>query len=125
MGVNDTGAPVAHDYTGYRCPTPREDKVFKVQGVKHDYGKTRYNLLPPRALKEVADVLTFGAEKYAVGNWRYVDEPHDRYLSAAMRHIEEYRSGTTPDDETSLHHLAHAICCLMFITDIDLPEEDS
>jgi len=81
-------------------------------GVKHDQGKPKFSLMPPLAEMEVVKVLSFGAEKYSPDNWREV-EPR-RYVDAAGRHINAHRRGEQADDESELHHLAHAICCLMF-----------
>ena len=86
--------------------------------VKHDVGKTQYDLLPPAVLKEVADVLTYGANKYSPNNWMKCESP-SRYYSAAYRHIEAHRSGEKKDPESNLNHLAHAICCLMFVYELD------
>ena len=91
-------------------------------GRKFDSGKTRYGLLPSKALKEVADVLTVGAKKYAPENWRYVENGKERYFDAALRHIWQWKDESKTDAETGKHHLAHAICCLMFITDLELQE---
>lgn len=38
-------------------------------GVKHDDGKTRYDLIPPEAMDAVAQVLTYDAGKYCDRNW--------------------------------------------------------
>ena len=38
-------------------------------GVKHDSGKLRMDLVPPEAIKAMADVLTSGAAKYGDRNW--------------------------------------------------------
>ena len=81
-------------------------------GVKHDQGKPKFSLVPPLAELEVVKVLTFGAEKYAPDNWKKIDPI--RYVDAAGRHINAHRRGETADAESGLHHLAHAICCLMF-----------
>lgn len=88
-------------------------------GVKYDAGKPRVSLLPPLATLEVAKVLTFGAQKYAPGNWKIVENGPERYLDASLRHVFAYMAGESGDSETSLSHLAHAICCLMFILDIE------
>ena len=85
---------------------------------KEDTDKPRFDLIPPLAEEEIARVLTFGAQKYAPGNWRKVDDPA-RYVAAALRHINAYRSGQTHDGETELHHLAHAMCCLAFIVELE------
>ena len=84
------------------------------KGKKYDSGKPKLYLLPPKSINEVGKVLTFGAEKYDPHNWRKVDDLHNRYSSAALRHIFAHIDGEDADEETGLSHLAHAICCLMF-----------
>lgn len=92
---------------------------MSTQGRKFDAGKPEFSLLPPYALEAVAKVLTVGAQKYDVDNWKYVPNGAYRYKNAAMRHINDYIKGKKLDDETGLNHLAHAICCLMFMLDAD------
>lgn len=89
-------------------------------GVKFDSGKLRYGLLPEDALKEVVQVLTNGATKYSPGNWRFVEDAKERYFDAAQRHIWSWKSGELLDEEFKTHHLAGAICCLMFLLDVDI-----
>lgn len=93
-------------------------------GRKYDSGKSLMSLVPPNALKEVADVLTIGASKYDPGNWMIVDELMYRYSNAAERHLMAWRLGEQLDPETGKNHLAHAICCLMFMLEKEsVPEE--
>jgi len=97
-----------------------KDKTIKhEEGRKDDSEKTQYNLVPPFALEEIANVMTFGAKKYAPNNWKHVDNAKSRYTGAAMRHIEAYRQGVENDPETGLHHLAHASCCMMFLIELE------
>lgn len=78
--------------------------------------KTDYDLIEAKWLKEVADVLTFGAEKYDRFNWQKAKKSElHLYRSALIRHFEAYRSGEEDDPETGLSHLAHASCNLMFL----------
>lgn len=86
--------------------------------VKHDSGKPMYSLIPPKAELEMVKVLTFGASKYSPNNWKNVNDLN-RYVDAAMRHIAQFRIGETLDSESGLHHLAHAMCCLSFIVELD------
>lgn len=95
-----------------------------VKGRKFDKEKTRFGLLPPLALEETAKVLTLGAQKYEPENWRYVDNGVERYFDALLRHVWAWKKGDTLDDETNLHHLAHAICCAMFIIDLELEQKN-
>jgi hypothetical protein len=89
-------------------------------GVKYDSGKPRFGLIPPYAIEEVAKVLTVGAQKYSPNNWKYVENGQARYVDAMSRHLNSFIKGESTDPETGLHHLAHAICCAMFIVDADI-----
>ncbi len=86
---------------------------------KLDAGKSRLDLVPPKTMLEVGDVLAVGAEKYSVHNWRKVDD-RGRYLAAAQRHILAYQAGEDMDDDDGLPHLSHAICCLLFLRECDI-----
>jgi hypothetical protein len=95
------------------------DHERTLAGAKADSGKPRYDLLPWAALARVVDVLTFGAKKYGDDNWRTVPNARARYLAAAFRHFVAYAKGETLDPESGLPHLAHAMCCLLFILDLE------
>lgn len=84
------------------------------QGVKHDEGKLRYGLLSFFALKELTKVVTFGAQKYADRNWE-LGINYDRVYEAALRHLTAWWMREDKDQETGLSHLAHAMCCIMFL----------
>lgn len=84
------------------------------EGVKYDQGKTRYDLVPPEALEQIAQVLTFGAAKYADRNWEKGIN-FGRVFGAAMRHLWSWWRGENTDPETGLSHLAHAGCCIFFL----------
>lgn len=85
------------------------------QGVKYDDGKARWELIPFRAMRDVVDVLTYGSRKYADDNWKIVPDARKRYVSAAFRHLTDWAGGEKKDSETGKSHLAHAICCLLFL----------
>jgi len=85
------------------------------KGLKYDSGKLNWSLMPFGALQEVVKVLEFGSKKYAPNNWQYVDNADERYWNAAMRHLIAYKTESETDSETGLSHLAHAICCMLFL----------
>ena len=85
------------------------------KGQKFDNKKLRWDLLPVEAMIDVVRVLTYGARKYADNNWKKVENPHDRYYAASIRHITRWRAGYKKDKETGRSHLTHAICCLIFL----------
>ena len=88
-------------------------------GLKFDKGKLRYSLIPPEATKAIAEVLTFGAQKYAPNSWQSVPNAHERYLDALMRHLEAYRAGELTDPESGLPHMSHLLCNAAFLSYFD------
>lgn len=88
-----------------------------VTGTKHDRGKPILGAVPPHAELAVGRVLTFGAEKYARGNWDKVEDHENRYMDAALRHLNAHRRGELTDSESGESHLAHAACCILFMLD--------
>lgn len=86
-------------------------------GTKHDQGKPILGAVPPHAELAVGRVLTFGAEKYARGNWDKVEDHENRYMDAALRHLNAHRRGELVDSESGESHLAHAACCILFMLD--------
>ena len=85
-----------------------------MEGRKFDKDKLRWELLPLYPIEETIKVLGYGAIKYDDHNWKFVDNLYDRYYAALMRHVTAWRKGESKDIETDLHHLAHAMCCILF-----------
>lgn len=80
-------------------------------GVKLDKGKPRAGLVLggfSRALLAVADVGTFGAQKYTPHGWLSVPHGIERYTDAMVRHQLAEASGEQTDSESGLSHAAHA-----------------
>ena len=92
------------------------DSGFK----KLDSGKTRFTLVDPVFVEGFAKILTDGAQKYGVDNWKLLpdDELH-RYQDALLRHINSYFKGEKLDPDTGMSHLYHAACNLMFLDYFD------
>jgi len=89
-------------------------------GRKFDGNKLEYGLLPPLALEETVKVLTFGAQKYERDNWQKVPDSKRRYFDALQRHMWSWKQGEQNDQESGINHLAHAMCCLMFLYEHDV-----
>jgi hypothetical protein len=96
------------------------DTLEQIIGRKFDGGKLEYGLLPPLALEETVKVLTFGAQKYERDNWQKVPDAKRRYFDALQRHVWSWKQGEQIDPESGIHHLAHAMCCLMFLYEHDI-----
>lgn len=92
--------------------------------VKFDEGKARMELIPSEFIFAVAQILTFGADKYADRNWEK-GMSWGRVFGALMRHLWAWWGGLGPtgqnfmftveDSETSYSHLWHAAACLIFL----------
>ena len=93
--------------------------------VKNDSSKVNLAILndTSKALEEVAKVMEYGANKYSRMNWSKVDNT-ERYIAATYRHLMlGYTQGEKLDDESNLSHLAHAVCSLLFLLEIELRKE--
>ncbi len=85
--------------------------LTKLTGLKYDAGKPAVfqGLINyfPRALWAVAEVSTFGANKYDWNNWLELDNAYSRYKDAQFRHALKQAMGENLDLESNLQHLAH------------------
>ncbi len=90
-------------------------EMTPVVGRKDDGGKPRWDLLPWGAVEQIVKVLDYGAKKYEPHNWKKLENPDERYFSAALRHLVAWRGGERLDPESKLPHLAHAACSILFL----------
>ena len=92
-----------------------------IVGYKHDEGKPRTDLIPARAILQMANVLTFGADLpgYSDNGWKEVSDSTRKYTGAALRHIFKFMDGQQNDEKSGMHHLAHAMTDLAFIVELD------
>lgn len=104
----------AWQLTAARSDLVDSQAVVPPVAVKHDTGKVRLELLSVPAMEAIAEVMTFGAKKYAAHNWRKGFE-WSRLFGAALRHLFAALRGEDKDPESGLPHLAHAGCCIMFL----------
>lgn len=119
-----TNCPVCRDTLNQRVEMGLRAKAQADVGVKHDQGKPRMELLDAYALEQLALVLTFGAQKYEAHNWRK-GLTKGRLLGAALRHLFAHLRGEDRDAESGLSHVAHAMCCCMFLLGLEhRPELD-
>ena len=85
--------------------------MHPITTVTPDLLPYRSDLLPPRALLEVARVLKAGSERYGVDAWRRIPAPE--HLNHALTHLLALLAGDTTEP-----HLAHAACRLLFALDL-------
>jgi len=100
--------PVIHAHTGPSDPHGTDQHS---PGAKLDNGKIKSGLVIggfSAALEEVAEVGTFGANKYTEFGYKEVPEAGKRYMDALYRHLSAHFQGEETDPESGLLHLAHA-----------------
>jgi hypothetical protein len=90
-------------------------------GAKLDSGKSKTGLMVSGfalALADVAEVTTYGANKYTANGWVNVPNGIDRYTDALYRHLFLYSSGQNLDSESNLTHLSHAAWNILAIIEL-------
>lgn len=85
-------------------------------GLRYNSGKPRMELIEAGFMEEVAKILTFGAEKYEIDNWKKFDnQKRFQTIGSLMRHLEAYRKGEKTDPESNCSHLCHIVANAMFL----------
>jgi len=94
-------------------------RTYLADAVKYDDDKIRMDLLPPKALRGIAEIFTFGAKKYHDFNYK-TGQGLDwvRVYAAGMRHLNAWNDGEDIDPESNKSHLYHAGCCIMMLIDL-------
>ena len=95
----------------------------KVDAVKHDESKPRFDLIPPNAMYEIADIYTYGANKYGDRNWEK-GMSWSRLYAAVQRHLNACHAGQELDEESTRAHLAHAATNLIFLLEYARTHEE-
>jgi hypothetical protein len=86
----------------------------KGNGLRFNRGKLRYDLVEPRAHRDMVEVLTDGANKYFDRNWEN-GLTWTSVLASLKRHIAAIELGEDRDPESGKLHIAHAACNVHFL----------
>lgn len=89
----------------------------KAEGVKHDFGKPRVDLVPPELVLGAARALTHGLTKYEAQNWRK-GLPLSSVYAALQRHLLAFWSGEDLCPKSCLSHLDHAAADLGMLIEL-------
>jgi len=95
--------------TNMKPETDPTGKTPSDPGAKLDDGKPKCAQILrmfSRALWEVSRVGTFGAAKYSMGGWQFVEDGVNRYADAEMRHWLMQGMGHEFDSDSKLLHLS-------------------
>ncbi|UMO76462.1 hypothetical protein DNAM_350 [Pseudomonas phage BroderSalsa] len=96
-------------------------------GAKLDHGKCDVGLLFesfPNALFAVAQVATFGANKYTRGGWKDVEGGLIRYAAAEGRHKFYRYQGEHLDKESGFPHRYHEVWNALAQLEFTLKDKD-
>jgi deoxycytidylate deaminase len=104
---------------GCQAALLKANMKYEVVGdfMKFDSNKPRLALVPPSLALGVAKVMTYGAKKYKVNNWRNTPDI-ESYISALERHFLAWKAGEENDPESGLHHLEHLACNVAFLIEL-------
>ena len=110
MSMTDTSDGITH------ITHPIEVRKVSSTGGQKGQKDARFDLISWQFLWQLAMVCGFGAKKYDDDNWR---KGYSWRLSygAMQRHLTQFWTGQLYDDESGVHHLAHAAwhCMVLFI----------
>lgn len=111
---------------GLNIPLSKEDKDAIQeyhQDSSQDGGALRYNkgklpmhLVPVTSIEGIAEVLRYGAGKYAERNWERGFEYSIPY-ACAMRHLTQWWKGEDLDAESGLSHMKHVLANIAMIVE--------
>lgn len=103
-------APYSTDFV---VPAPKVDTetARRPENPKKAFGATKPDLalIPPVALLHMAMAYEDGARKYGAYNWRQDPVEAMTYISAAMRHLQNWLDG----EEVTVDSLVHNLGCVM------------
>lgn len=108
-------------HTDIKAAHERQQLADMVQGTKNDTTKAPLHLIPPEFMFAIAEILRFGAEKYAPRNWEKGIN-YSRVYRACLGHLGLWFMRRPRDPETGRSHLWHAACCIMFLVVYELRE---
>jgi hypothetical protein len=94
--------------------------VLNDQGGKQSATEYRFDLVPARALAEVAAVLKEGADKY--GEWNWLKIAVSDHLNHSITHAYAHLGGDR--QEGPIGHLARNACRALFALEVALRERE-
>jgi len=92
----------------YERSTEEQTQMGQETAGRFSAGKTRFDLVAPWAMDQIAQVYTYGTIKYDDDNWWKGLKWKKDVLGCIFRHVWKWVRGEKWDDESGLHHLAHA-----------------
>ena len=92
----------------YQRSKEEEEQMGQSTAGRFSEGKIRFDLVAPWSMDQIAQVYTYGTIKYDDDNWWKGLKWKKDVLGCIFRHVWKWVRGEMWDDESGLHHLAHA-----------------
>ena len=92
------------------------DAAMSGKALRYNSGKPQLSIITEAnyALAGLAEVLEYGANKYARGNW-LKGLTDVNCIDSLLRHLVKYQSGELIDPESGCHHLDHVLANALFL----------
>ena len=103
----------------YERNEDEENQMGQETAGRFSAGKTRFDLVAPWAMDQIAQVYTYGTIKYDDDNWWKGLKWKKDVLGCIFRHVWKWIRGEKWDDESGLHHLAHAAWSCMALMEYE------
>ena len=101
-------SPTENEMKEYARNEEEEEQMGQETAGRFSKDKIRHDLVAPWALNEIARVYTYGPQKYDDDNWWKGLKWKKDVFGCILRHVWKWFRGEKCDDESGLHHLAHA-----------------
>lgn len=82
--------------------------------------KPPLHLIPSPPQLIIARAHLDGSIKYGAYNWRETNVNASVYVSAALRHINDWYNGVDIASDSHIHNLAHAAACINILLDAEI-----
>jgi len=89
----------------YKRSKEEEKQLGQKDAGRFDEGKVRMDLIPAWALEKIAEVYTYGAQKYDDNNW-LKGMKWSKVSGPLERHYNKWKRGNIKDEESNCYHLA-------------------
>lgn len=92
----------------------KERNMPTEKALRYNTGKSQWSLVDFESLKDMVEVLEFGANKYEAHNWK---KGHytTKLCESLMRHLFAFLGGEDVDPESGCSHIGHIQCNAMFL----------
>jgi len=89
----------------YKRSEEEEKQLGQREAGRFDEGKPRHDLIPAWAIEKLAEVYTYGCQKYDDNNW-LKGMKWSKVQGPLERHYNKWKRGHIKDDESNCYHLA-------------------